>query len=239
MQADIAFQQLTQLLKTFPDLKNAWNTPDARMWVARAAALVERVGKGTDYISFTVASDNLGSFIHDQNVQQITSILFRCYARLELVVPPELANAFIPVAEPFAALAALQKVFSTATSSAFIVDPYACAILLTDYAVLLPSGVHLKVLADQKDLKPSLKPAAQKWVQQYSTARPLEVRISPPGTLHDRLIFIDNKVVWSVGQSFNGLAKRSPTSLEKSSTEIFDLKAHAYGALWANGTPLH
>ena len=94
-----------------------------------------------------------------------------------------------------------------------MVDPYADANLLTDFAVLAPEGVQVMVLADKADHKPALKAAAERWVQQYGPSRPLRVRLAPSKTLHDRLIIVDDRESWSVGQSFNALGKRAHTSL--------------------------
>jgi hypothetical protein len=54
--------------------------------------------------------------------------------------------------------------------------------------------------------KPSLKPAAERWIAQRHAKRPLEVRQAPAKSLHDRLIITDGATAWVVGQSFKDLA---------------------------------
>jgi hypothetical protein len=96
-----------------------------------------------------------------------------------------------------------------------LIDPFA-DIDIVEYAMHAPSEVSVQVLADAKKHKDTLKPAVEKWALQFQGKRPpLEVRLAPVNTLHDRLIIVDG-VVWDLGQSFNQLAKSAPTSFERS-----------------------
>jgi hypothetical protein len=141
-------------------------------------------------------------------------------------------GTFIPVGASFTAVDALTKIFGPATASVLIVDPYADANLLTDFAVLVPEGVRLMVLADKERPKPALLPAAKAWAQQYGQARPLEVRLVRENGIHDRLIIVDDRDVWMVGQSFNALAKRAPSSMARVDPETASMKVRAYRSIW-------
>jgi hypothetical protein len=84
------------------------------------------------------------------------------------------------------------------------------------------------VLADTAEHKKTLGPAAQRWAQQFAKTRPpLEIRLAPAKTLHDRLIIVDEADAWTVGQSFNKLAERAPTSLVRADPETGALKISA------------
>jgi hypothetical protein len=48
----------------------------------------------------------------------------------------------------------------------------------------------VRLLADQADYKKSLKPAAERWVQQFGQTRPLSVRLAAAKTLQRRKIEI-------------------------------------------------
>lgn len=109
---------------------------------------------------------------------------------------------------------------------------------LTDFAPLAPAGVIVRLLADQQHRKPSLIPAQQRWVAQYGAARPLEVRLAPARTLHDRLIIIDDTRTWVLTQSLNAFAARSPASLVRVDDGTSELKISAYEAVWAAAEPL-
>jgi hypothetical protein len=87
-------------------------------------------------------------------------------------------------------------------------------------------------------LKPTLQPAAAAWTKQFGSARPLDVRKAPKGSLHDRLILLDRKDVWLLGQSFNQLATRSNTYLSKADAELAAMKIAAYEAAWGSAPPL-
>lgn len=232
------YQQLGQLAASVPDLVNDWNAQESRLWLGRAAALVEAAGDLADTVFFKSAHSGLGTTLHQQNVQTIISILHRALARAELAAPAAAQGAFLPVGEPFAAFAAVGKVLSAATKSALIVDPYADANLISEFALLAPEGVPVMILADEETHKPALRPAAAHFAKQYGPTRPLEVRLAPPKTLHDRVIILDGREVWALGQSFNALAKRSPTSLVRADQETAAMKAGAYGAMWQKATPL-
>lgn len=234
------YQQLGQLIAAMPDLMNDdWNTPAGRRWLGRAAALIEAGGNGTDSAVFNVSSNGLGTVLHVQNVQAIISVIHRALARAELAAPASVQGAFLPVGEPFAAFAAVGKVLGGATATALIVDPYADQNILTEFAVLAPEGVRVMILADEESHKPALRPAAANWAKQYGPGRPLQVRLAPPKSLHDRVIIVDDREVWAVGQSFNALAKRAPTSLVRVvDPETVNMKVDAYAAMWATATAL-
>jgi hypothetical protein len=119
-----------------------------------------------------------------------------------------------------------------------VVDPYADANLLTEFAVLVPEGVRIMVLADNALSKPALRPTAQAWVQQYAQARPLEVRLAPGKSLHDRLIIVDDREAWTVGQSFNAFAKRAHTSVVRVDLETASMKAAEYRSIWMAADPV-
>jgi hypothetical protein len=70
------------------------------------------------------------------------------------------------------------------------------------------------------------------------SVRPLEARLAPDRSLHDRLIIIDERDSWSLGQSFNALAARAPTSLIRADTETAQLKIQAHAQIWQAADPI-
>jgi hypothetical protein len=64
------------------------------------------------------------------------------------------------------------------------------------------------------------------------------ISLAPAKTLHDRLIIVDEAIVWLLGQSFNKLAERSHTSIVRVDTETAALKIRAYTKEWEAATPL-
>jgi hypothetical protein len=234
--AEAIYLRLGSLIADAPDLK-ADPTPETRRWIARVFAMIE-AGKLVDavsIVSFKVASQSLEGALREMNADTILAIAHQALAKAELHAPAELQGAFIAAGHSFDAFAAVGKALGTATTDVFIIDPYADAKVLTDYAVLAPETVSVRVLAEAA-YGNSLKPAAQHWRQQMK--QPLEVRLGTPRSLHDRLILIDGRTAFVLGQSFKDLAARAHTSLVRMPPEAGKLKVEAYELMWSSATPL-
>ncbi|WP_088507208.1 hypothetical protein [Burkholderia ubonensis] len=228
------YVHLGRLVETMPDLNRPGPvSTETNQWLGRAAALVEAVfGQSVDLISFKLAADNLDSAIRAMNAQTIAATVHRALAKAELMAPAASQGAFIAVGESFTALAAVSKVLAAARQTALIVDPYADAKVLTDFAVLAPEGVLVRILSDAGTVKPGLKPAADSWANQYGATRPLEIRLAAARSLHDRLITVDDTQAWTLTQSLKDFAARSPATIVKVDAETAGLKISAYGAIW-------
>jgi hypothetical protein len=170
--------------------------------------------------------------------QGLAVTVHRALAKAELKAPAAAQGSFIPAGNAFDALSAIGKILGRATRDVLIVDPYMDEKALTDFALLAPERVQIRLLSDLNSVKPTLHPAAARWVAQYGTSRPLEARLAPARTLHDRLIAIDGAVVWVLTQSLNAFATRSPASIVRVDDETAELKIPAYQAMWGSATPL-
>lgn len=168
----------------------------------------------------------------------VKGVLLRTFAIVELIAPAGLQGTYIPAGNAFDALAAISKVFSSASRSLLIVDPYADEKLFTDFLQTVPEAISLQVLSDSATCKPSFAPAVTRWKAQYTTTRPLEARLAAPRVLHDRLIIVDDAKVWIVTQSFNALALRAPASVATFDPESSKLKLDAYRDIWNLATPI-
>ena len=113
-----------------------------------------------------------------------------------------------------------------------IVDPYLDEKALIDFAPLAVENVSVRLLGDVQDSKPTLQPAKTRFSTQYGASRPIEVRLSPHKLLHDRLIIVDEQTVWSLTQSLNAFARRSPASIIKVDPDTTPLKIAAYDGFW-------
>lgn len=180
---------LRELVETMPDLSgDAWRTEENLRWLGRAAAVVESGGDVMDIATFRVAMDALGGHSHAMNAKTIPNVLHRCLARAELAAPVALQGQFIAAGESLSAFAAVAKIFQRAKQDLLLVDAYADHTVITDFAVTAPEGVHVRILgADKEARKQALRPAVERWVQQFGGSRPLSVRVVPAAALHDRL----------------------------------------------------
>jgi hypothetical protein len=232
--------QLGRLVETMPKLTEPLPYPrSTQEWLGRVGALIAASGDIIDIAEFqTYASSLSQSTMQFSSAQQLITVVYRALAKAELKAPASIKGAFIPVGASFDALGAVAKVLGSATKEALIVDPYLDEKILTEFAVLAAEGVRLHLLADQHHVKPGLRPAAARWTAQHGALRPLEARLTPPRTLHDRVIVIDNATAWLLTQSFNGLAARSPAAIVQANPEIAALKIPAYQAMWAGAAPL-
>lgn len=243
MKPEALHGQLKALINSVPSLHyedmhyEARLASDFQIWINRALVLVsETLGSGGE-AEFKLAQQKLGHTNgHEVGVEAIISLIYRALAVLEFELPASAQGAFIPAGNEFDAMAAAGKIFVSAIKNAMIVDPYLDGQFLIDFAHLLNAGVSLQLLSDAATAKPSLAPAIAKWQAQHGSTRPLTCKLAPPRSLHDRLIIVDDKDVWTVGQSFNALARRAPTSFTKTDADTAVLKLAAYGDIWANAT---
>ena len=159
-------------------------------------------------------------------------------AVVELELPASAQGAFIPAGSTFDAMAAVSKIFASATKDLLVVDPYFDEKILIEFAQFAQESVAVRLLGDEAGVKGTLNPAVKSWKNQFGNKRPLSVRLAPPRSLHDRLILIDGLQVWTVGQSFNALAARAPTSFNKSDDDTAALKLRAFGDIWGAAKPI-
>ncbi len=234
------YVQLGRLVETMPDFSMSGPLPAPSLqWLGRAHALVLATGEIGDVIQLKNEIDRLKSEIFGPSAAlQIAAIIYRALAVAELNAPAAARGAFIPAGNAFDALAAIGNVLQTAKKDVLIVDPYMDANALMDFAVLAPERVLLRLLADQQDHKATLEPAVRRWKAQHGASRPLEAKLAPARILHDRLIAVDGADAWTLTQSLNAFAARSPASIIRADVEVSVRKIAAYEAIWLAATPI-
>ena len=196
------YVQLGRIIETMPQYWGDTQLPtEVHQWVGRAGALIEVGGNISDNMEWNVATKRLNTGARQSAVEDLRRILFAVLGAAELNAPAGMRGSFIPVGGSFDAYAAISKVLQLAKKEAFIVDPYLSDIVLTDFCQALPDGIQLRLLADEKDSKSSLAPAAARWVSQHGAKRPLAVRLAPWRVVHDRCIFVDGQSAWALTQS--------------------------------------
>jgi hypothetical protein len=234
---EVLYLQLGSLVAEMPDLANGPITPDLNRWLGRAITLVEATGDETATLKTAVQFLAIPS-MRQFNAQAIAANVFAALAKAELKAPAAVQGTFIVAGHVFDAFAAVSRVLGTAKADVLMVDPYADEKVLTDYAVLAPEQVNVRLLTDQASYKKTLKPATGHWAQQFGSTRPLSVRLAAPRTLHDRAILVDRSTAWTLGQSFKDLVTRSHTTLVRLDPEPYTLKIAAYEQMWSAAPPL-
>lgn len=221
-----------------PDLTE-WPLPsESQRWLGRAVMLVEQTNDIADHVQLRDSINRLSSAGRRVHAQNIMLTLYRALARAEINAPNSDQGAFISTGSAFDAMVAIGKVLQSSNTDILFVDPYMDERILSDFALLAPERVKIRLLADINDRKASLGPAVHRWIKQYAEIRPLEVRLAPHRALHDRIIFVDQSDAWVLTQSFNSFAERSPASISRSNSEIAEVKIAAYRAMWEGASPI-
>ncbi|QDK32581.1 hypothetical protein [Sphingomonas sp. IC081] len=230
------YHQLGQIISDEPNIPTGGGRGSIEIlqWLGRAEALIEQVSGIVDHSKFgTLRTTMLTATLTDAETQMrhIRGLLYTALAKAELSAPATAKGAFIPAGNSFDALTAIAGVLRECEGSVLIVDPYMDAIALTDFLPMVKEGVSLRLLASGKQKNAGLPEAVERWKMQYAQARPIELRLAAPKLLHDRLI-MDDVSVWSLSQSFNAIALRSPAMVQRVGADIASAKREAFIDMW-------
>lgn len=232
------YRQLGRLVETMPSFEGVGQLlTEQHQWIGRADALIGAGGDIFEQSHWRTAVERLQTAARPSAAEKMRVVLYRVLAAAELKAPAGVGGAFIPVGNTFDAFTAISKLLQTATKDVLIVDPYMDETTLTEFGSAVPAGVMLRLLSDQASNKPTLAPAAKKWIAQYGPQRPLAVRLAPAKTLHDRAIFIDQTTAWLLTQSLKDFAKRSPAEIVRADDTAV-LKVNAYESIWSSAQVL-
>ena len=233
------YVQLGRLVEQMPELGSGPPTQEVQIWLGRLHAILTQTESLSDIVNLNIATKNLiNAGMKHKSAHDIKSIAYRALYTAELNAPVSDQGTFIAVGNVFNAMVAIAKILSSAQTDVLIIDPYMDEKVLTDFALLVPVNVRIRLLPDRKSYKAALVPLVQRWVEQHKTERPLEVRLTPARALHDRLIIVDSETVWILTQSLNKFADRSPASIVRSGGEAATLKLDAYKEMWDSASIL-
>ncbi|MEG8027109.1 hypothetical protein [Sphingomonas aerolata] len=235
------YHQLGQIISDEPKIPSGNNrgSGDILRWLGRAEALIEEVSGLADHHKFdSMRKTMLTATATDAETQMrhIRGLLYAALANAELNAPTATKGAFIPAGNAFDALTAVTGILRGCVGSVLIVDPYMDAVALTDFLPMVSEGTSLRLLASSKQKAAGLPEAVDRWKAQHVGTRPIELRLAAPRLLHDRLI-MDDVNVWSLSQSFNAIAKRSPAMVQRVSADIASAKRDAFTDMWQGATP--
>jgi hypothetical protein len=241
MDATEALRRLQVLVQSEPNFRAIQEDhscpPETLKWLGQLHAIVRAMKLAGDEVALNVASGMLVRSKGQSGGGEIRTVLYRALATAELAAPASEQGAFIAAGNELDAYAAISKLLAAARHDLLVVDPYMDGKALTDFLPSAAEGVRLRVLTDEATVKETLAPAADKWKAQFEAKRPLEVRLAPGRSLHDRLIMIDEGEVWSLSQSLKDFANRAHGSILKTDAETAALKIGAYDRLWNDARP--
>ncbi|MGV1869732.1 phosphatidylserine/phosphatidylglycerophosphate/cardiolipin synthase family protein [Agrobacterium rosae] len=236
MSPEEIYHNLGQLLAAAPNFAaHERLQTEETIWMAKAYAILGASGMGLEAMEVKLEMGLLTTalpHLRPSYAAKIMAILHRAQAVAEINAPTSVRGAFISAGNAFDAMAVVGRVLGQASTSVRIVDPYMDEKALTDFALLADASVKVELLADSLTAKASLKPAVTRWQSQYTSDRPLEAKLSTPRALHDRLIILDGAAVYSLTQSLNAFAARSPASIVRLEGDAVPLKIAAYDGFW-------
>ena len=234
-EAERLHMELGYLLMCLPDLSTPTNRASAEThrWLAKTYAIVDAAGKVQDAIEVRSCMDSIGRGLEIEAAKRsLLASAWRTLAILELKAPATAQGMFIGGGQSFDAMKAFGAAVKGASTDVLIIDPYMDEKALTDFAVLIPEKISVRLLAESGKSKPSLQPAVTNWTAQFQGNRPLECRLALAKSLHDRLIIVNKTEVWLISQSLNALAARSPAVIMKLDADTAALKQMAYDQIW-------
>jgi hypothetical protein len=237
---EVLYHQIAHVISEEPDVQlwNAGGCKEILRWLGRVEILIQTVsGLADDFRFQKLKSTLLTTTQQDHEIAKryIRSLLYTALAKAELNAPSATRGAFIPANSPFDALIAVGGVLRACTGSVLIVDPYLDPVVLTDFLPMVADGVHIRLLASTKQRGAGLPEAVERWNTQNGNSRHIDIRLAASQQLHDRLI-MDDRGVWSLSQSFNSIAKRSPAMIQRVSADIAEAKREAFTSLWVSAT---
>ncbi len=248
--------KLRELITSMPNLAQDHSAMNVQIWLGDIEALVRKSGEVMEFRNLMAERKRLEIFTsvdvfwdtRKSAHLNIRAILIRVQSVMQLKAneaiqaeeraakvkaPDVLQESFIGAGKGFDAFTAIAKVFGKATKEILIVDPYLDEKIFTDFMLAIPEHIPAKLLASNKNNKRGiLQPAFSRWVKQYSSTRPTELKVASDKELHDRLVIVDSTEVWILSQSFNNFAERAPASIMLSQTP--KLKIEFYKNMWNN-----
>lgn len=222
-----------ELIRTAPAFEERCEpSEDELRWLGKCQAVLGHIKATQEVIAFRIARGNIGGPFHSKSA--VMAPLLNTYYALELHLPERANGGFIPSGDTWNGFAALVRLIQKASNHLLLIDRYMDVSLFTE---LLPhsdlGGGDVFCLTIKGQYHHSLLAAHAKWANdEIGKEKPVEVRLAPPSSLHDRIIIIDRQEVWLVSQSLKDIAKHSPASLTKADNDLAAAKIEHYFELW-------
>jgi hypothetical protein len=225
--------ELRALADHTPDFNSF--TPTLRThheWLGKLHALVNQWNRlEAISISGQVSYLSMPGIVRDTALSIILGGLHRVIADLETKVSPSANKAFGPGAV-YDFYKSLRELLASAKQSLLIVDPYLDENIFDTYLASVAAGISIRLLCGKSTA--GLKPAILK----FSTQTKLNVEARSSSAIHDRVVFIDGRSCWVIGQSIKDAAKSKPTYIAPLDAPTTDLKQSEYEKIWNSAKPV-
>ena len=200
-------------------------------WLGKTHALLTR-WNDAEANTFRQISGFLGTQVtRESNVVQLIGILHRALADLQLNTPSKPDQVFGPGAV-YDFFKALKDVLSTAEISVMVVDPYLDDQVFDTYISGIGPSINAKLLTTKTG--DQFKPALDRYQAQHSQI----IQVRKTKAIHDRVVMIDGRSCWVLGQSINNAAKSKPTYIAPLSLDTAGEKIRIYRGIWDESEPV-
>ena len=120
----------------------------------------------------------------------------------------------------------LREALKSATRTLLMVDPYVDDDIFDAYVSTVQTSVAVRILT--RTVSSSVKSTLAAFTKQHAT----RVEMRTTNAIHDRVVFVDGRACWVLGQSIKDAAKNKPTYLLPLSEDIAQLKLSHYEPIW-------
>jgi hypothetical protein len=228
----VVLTELRALANAVPDFDTY--TPTSRLhleWLAKGSALIA-AWNPREALGFNNCAEFLATpLMRPGNVGRLMAILHRAIAALEYEVPSLPAQAFGPGAA-YDFFKSFRELLGSATASIFVVDPYLDEKVFDAYISAVKPAVAVRLLGRHQAA--ALKPA----IAAYASQSKQSVEARRSSELHDRVVFVDGRSCWVLGQSINDAAAKKPTYLAPLPQDISELKLADYEEIWSRASAI-
>ena len=170
--------------------------------------------------------------VRDMGLSGVTSCLHRGIADLELRLPRNILDRVFGPGAVYDFFKSLRDLLASAQQSVLIVDPYLDDEIFDVYLTGMAHGIAVRLLT--RHTAASFPAAIAKFIQQSK----MNVEARRSDRLHDRVIFLDGRSCWVLGQSIKDAAKSKVTYLAPLENETVHLKREFYEQIWAEAKPI-
>lgn len=231
VQRQVILLKLVDLMENIPDFPRtgrvAGESP-ARQWLARASALINKLGVAGQSAKVQTAMGALGThsvWAVDQIKGLVQDAIEALKLDLELEGRADIGNVYA-AGEVYRLFSDLKDIVAATCEEILLVDPYFDGKAFRDYLSTLGSGKTIKILAER--YAEDVRAYAARHAAQYGSK--IETRRSRE--LHDRLVIVDNADCWVVGASIKDAAARAATYLLPLQPKLAEAKRDIYSAVW-------
>ena len=203
------------------------NSPQGTQWLADVRAYLELADprlaaefrRLSEYVALPLSSYTLGPLWTSMQATLRTTI-----TKLEAQAPRAPAKVYGP-GDALDLYQDLSQVISAAGTEIFIVDPYANEELFSLYLSKVRTGVKIRVLTG------SPSSAMRSLAAKFAARQGINFEARHTNQVHDRVIMIDGRDCWVLGQSIKDAAMKKPTYLVP--VDAVSDMAKLYEDVWA------